>query len=651
MKRKRIGLIAIYPEGVYQHRVLTGVFSQCAKYGYDVVVISSLVQLSNINKEYLDGELNIYNLINFDLFDGFIITTIPLSEQIEGPIVINQLREKLERECKKPVVSIDLPLGDYKAVYTEEVSPLFHITEHVIRVHNCRNISVLRGPADIPVSEDRVAGVRQAMQKYGLTLKDENIYYGDFWFTSGQELAKRYISKELPLPDAVICLSDHMAIGLVNTLIENGIRVPEDIIVTGYEAENEASVNVPPITSYVSKQDVTGADAVDYLHSIFSPNEKKIPYFSNDQKDLCIGGTCGCQEDFTYTRKLLEVSQAVANYNFIGTGIWNTVDIGMLRESYMMENLTATTCPSECFEEIYKSANLIDPCFGFYICLNEEWLNLDYNRTRGFSPRIIEALTIKDNTQLKDNIHNVYTPNKYFDVKDMLPQLFDEREEPHVFYFSALHFNNISLGYSVLEQSLNQKNLMNNVYRNFLRNINNALEMTRTKNNIVNISEHDSMTKMYNRRGMERHLSTMIEKCLPTDKWFTIVVDMDNLKYRNDTYGHIEGDKGILIIADAVNYITAENEICVRSGGDEFFVLGLGEYTKKDIEIKITKFNSYIEAINKELDIPVSASVGYALMPSTKEHQYQDVIDRADEDMYKNKRAKKSKAQAGLAEI
>ena len=642
MKRKRIGLIAIYPEGVYQHRVLTGVYSQCAKYGYDVVVIASLVQLSNINKEYLDGELNIYNLINFDLFDGIIITTIPLSEQIEGPIVINKLKEKLEQECDKPIVTIDLPLGDYHAIFTEEVSPLFHITEHVIRVHNCRNISVLRGPEDIPVSEDRIAGVRQAMRKYGLVLNEDQIYYGDFWFTSGQELAKRYISKELPLPDAVICLSDHMAIGLVNTLIENGIRVPEDLIVTGYEAENEASVNVPPITSYVSKQDVAGADAVDYLHNIFSPNEKKIPYFSNDQKDLCIGGTCGCQEDFSYTRKLLEVSQAVANYNFIGTGIWNTVDIGMLRESYMMENLTATTCPSECFEEIYKSCNLIDACNGFYICLNEEWLNLDYNRQKGFSNRINQALSVIDNTKLKEKTANIYTPNKFFDVKDMLPQLFEERDEPQVFYFSSLHFNNISLGYAVLQQSLMQNNLMSNVYRNFLRNINNALEMTRTKNNIVSISEHDSMTKQYNRRGMERHLESMITKSRPTDYWFAIVIDMDNLKYRNDTYGHIEGDKGILIIADAVNYITTDSEICVRSGGDEFFVIGLGEYTEEDIQRKIVKFNAYIDTVNKELDIPVSASIGYALAPNIKDFHYQAVIDQADEDMYKNKRAKKN---------
>ena len=643
MKHKRIGLIAIYPEGVYQHRVMSGVFSQCAKYGYDVVVIASLVQLSNINKEYLHGELNIYELINFDLFDGIIITTIPLSEQIEGPIVINGLLEKLQKECKKPVVSIDLPLGDYHTVYTEEVSPLFHITEHIIREHHCSNIAVLRGPADIPVSDDRIAGVRQAMAKYGLELKESQIYYGDFWYTSGQELARRYISKELELPDAVVCLSDLMAIGLVNTLIEHGIRVPEDVIVTGYEAEDVASVNVPPITSYVSKQDVAGADAVDYIHSLISPSEKKITYISDEKADLCIGATCGCEEDFKYTRKLLEVSQAVANYNFIGLGTWDSVDIGMLRESYMMENLTATTCPEECFEEIYKSCNLIDANNGFYICLNEEWLDTDYNMLDGFSEKMNLALTVKNNCVLEDSCNGVaYNPKKFFDTKDMLPAFLEnDSSEPQVYYFNALHFNNISLGYAVLQQSLWKNNLMSNVYRNFLRNINNALEMTRTKSRIVYISEHDAMTKHYNRRGLEHRLSKMIASSKKTDKWLAVVIDMDNLKFRNDTYGHIEGDKGILVVADAVRFITEDNELSVRSGGDEFFVIGIGDYNEDYIQTKINRFNDYIESRNEELEIPVSASIGYTLEDSRFVDSYQQVVDKADEEMYINKRAKK----------
>ena len=64
MKRKRICLVTISPEGEYTTRVMKGVFSQCKRYGYDVVVVSALVSVCNYYKNYLQGEMNIYNIIN-----------------------------------------------------------------------------------------------------------------------------------------------------------------------------------------------------------------------------------------------------------------------------------------------------------------------------------------------------------------------------------------------------------------------------------------------------------------------------------------------------------------------------------------------------------------------------------------------------------
>lgn len=78
--RKRIGLLTIFPEAEYQQRILPGIFSQAEKYDYDVVVFTPLVQVCNINKRYVHGEFNIFELINFSLFDGFIITPVPMTE-------------------------------------------------------------------------------------------------------------------------------------------------------------------------------------------------------------------------------------------------------------------------------------------------------------------------------------------------------------------------------------------------------------------------------------------------------------------------------------------------------------------------------------------------------------------------------------------
>lgn len=96
--RKKIGLITICPENEYQQRIMTSVFSMCEKYNYDVVVISPLVQVANFFKDYLQGELNIYNIINFDILDGIIITPIPMTEdRIES--VTDMLLEKIKKNA------------------------------------------------------------------------------------------------------------------------------------------------------------------------------------------------------------------------------------------------------------------------------------------------------------------------------------------------------------------------------------------------------------------------------------------------------------------------------------------------------------------------------------------------------------------------
>jgi diguanylate cyclase (GGDEF)-like protein len=80
------------------------------------------------------------------------------------------------------------------------------------------------------------------------------------------------------------------------------------------------------------------------------------------------------------------------------------------------------------------------------------------------------------------------------------------------------------------------------------------------------------MTGAYNRRGMELLLDEMLIKASATDSVLAFVIDMDRLKYINDTFGHEEGDYGINAVCDAARSITENGEICVRAGGDEFYV-------------------------------------------------------------------------------
>lgn len=647
MSRSRIGLLTIFPEAEYQQRVLPGIFSQAEKYGYDVVVISPLVQISNYNKLYVHGEFNIFKLINFSLFDGFIITPLPMTEE-RNMLLVEELQKLFEEKCKKPVVSIDMEFGNYPVVYTDDEKAFYNITEHLITKHNCKNFSILGGN-DVFVPENtRLKGTERALEKYHLVLNKEQIYEGDFWYSSGESLADRYISGELDLPDAVICHSDHMAIGLTNRLIDNGIKIPQDVIITGYEAVQEASLNNPPITSYIPDQGFTGKRAVNALHLLINPKAELKPCEENISENFCIGSTCGCSEDLFYTRERIKKNQINLQLEYSNNSEDKPVSMGTLLESYMVERLAESNSPADTLGKIYETKYLIKPYEHFYICLNEKWQDATADKSFGYPDRIQIVLKADKNPEIHGVKNHVFVgrgKEKFFEKSIMLPALYEDYDEPQVFYFVPVHFGARSLGYAVLQNNLSSPDLIGSVFRNYMRNVNNALEMSRAKYQIAYISEHDTMTGLYNRRGMERMLLEMEAKAADDAVWSVIVIDMDGLKLLNDTHGHAEGDNGIIALSDAASSITDENEICVRGGGDEFFVIGLGNYTEDSLREKLDRFSYYMETKNEILSIPVSASIGYAVGKKEDVASYLEVFNKADENMYADKRKKKNSSK------
>ncbi len=647
MKRKRIGLITISPETEYASRVMKGVFAQCNHYGYDVVVISALVSVCNYYKNYLNGELNIYNLINFDLFDGFIITPVPMTED-QNFFLYERLLKQF-KNCPKPVISLDKEFGDFPVIYTDDKTPFKRITEHLIKKHNCHTFDILSGPDDAPLTNMRLNGVLETLTANDIPLDSSHVYRGDYWYSGGERLANRYISGELDLPDAVICLSDHMALGLINRLKKQNIKVPEDVIVTGFGAVREAAINTPPVTSYVPSQAKTGAEAVNYLREIIDPAASIAEYKDSPDTELKLGASCGCEEDFSYTRAYFKDDQPGTKYNYDDSSIWDNITMTMLEESYMAENLTGADTPQICLGKIYETKYLLKPYKRFYLCLNDTWLNTDSDIIEGYSDNILLSVFAEANSKLHGWNNHVFADEENkrpFPKEKMLPAFEEELNEgftpPQVYYFAPVHFGNISLGYAVLQNDLSAPGLIGEVFRNYLRNVNNALEMSRAKYRSIYLAEHDAMTGLKNRRGMKYALQPKMQAAAEGAKIFAIVIDMDDLKKRNDLHGHSEGDNGIMVIARAARSISDEGEICVRGGGDEFLVLGVGSYTDQQMREKLSRFHGYLETANETMAIPVEASIGYALQTLDKNEGYQVVLDKADEKMYEDKRTKKS---------
>ncbi len=634
MSRKVIGFITAFPESIYVQRLLKEMFSQCSKYGYNAAVFSPM----SLNYSYLDsyiaGELNIYNLINFEKIDGVIVDTISLknggaTEAFD--MVLKLLREK----CRRPVISIGEKLGEYPVIYTSSRNIFREITHHVMDIHGCKDIYFLAGPEDDFNSTDRLLGFFDVLESKNFTADQSKIFYGDFWYSSGIMLAERIISGELNRPDAVICANDQMAIGLANRLSKAGFKIPEDIIVTGFEATDEAVINPITITSFTPDYSEAMATAVNEIRKVIEPDKKVKNDPPKISEHLRIGSSCGCYYDRERNIDIFRSSLYYMRQDYYEKK--ESYDMGALIDSNMIEYLTDTASAKDFLKKLYHYVYLIEPYYEFYLCLDENWVNSEQCCKTGYPERIENLIYIdlENNTGFYDEEH-------YFDTALMIPQL-DSDEETSVFYFMPVHFLNKSMGYAVLRRRLTDTHMLNCVVRNWMKNVGSALEIFRTQTRLMSLSIKDGMTGAYNRRGMKLMLDDLISNANSDDSIMALVIDMDRLKAINDTYGHENGDFGINAVCKAAMSITYEKEICVRAGGDEFYVIGIGEYSPEDINQRIVLFEEKLTEINKKHNKPylISASIGSACIPLIGGADLTRIIKIADAKMYENKVRKK----------
>ncbi|EJI6686943.1 diguanylate cyclase [Vibrio parahaemolyticus] len=149
---------------------------------------------------------------------------------------------------------------------------------------------------------------------------------------------------------------------------------------------------------------------------------------------------------------------------------------------------------------------------------------------------------------------------------------------------------------------------------------------------LTNVTK-DDLTGLLNRRVFK---DSEFKRRLKTAPYSVIAIDGDRIKRINDRYGHHVGDEVIEIIADAMRKVFRTSDYLVRTGGDEFIAI-LPGCSISQSSMLAKKLRSVVKDNRlKTLDIEVSVSTGVAANESHE--SLQDVIVRADEDLYEMKK-------------
>lgn len=644
--RKRIALLIADPASDYSQSVITGVRNQCARYGYDLLVFSTMVKVCHPDQLYLNGERNIFRLINFDLVDGVLVASLALFED-QVHTVLDQLEADFRQRCTKPVVALDLPFADYPVVYTDDKKAVRQVVRHLVNAHQCRKLYFLTGPKDYVVSEARAEAFCEQMRAEGLNASDEHIFYGNFWYNGGEEFADRMLSGEVALPDAVVCANDYMAVGLANRLVGGGVKVPEQVRVTGYDATKEALFNTVSITSYTPDVYGMAAQGVNLLHAQIAPEVPAADIQLPPHCGLRTGASCGCVQNAEELRRLQGYGLNPNERKRNPDGSLTVNDMQGLHESYMFETLSVIQDKAQILQTITDVSYLLQPYRRFYLVLRSDWSDPASHCVTGYpeTMRCVVCCIPQNEAVSKPEERYAIDSEVYsFPTKQMLPALEEVREEPVVFYFLPSHFSNDTIGFAVLQTAMDAKRTADDVSTLWLRNVNNSLQMVRIVNRLIDYSMRDSMTGLLNRRGMEIMYQRRLDAIAPDDQVVVWVIDMDGLKYINDHFGHEHGDVGIITVAEAIRTVSGKDDIPARIGGDEFVMIAAGKLTEQDGHDRIQAFERVLAEKNAAQTgrlFEITASVGCVCFSASEKDALEEMMKKADRRMYEYKAAHK----------
>jgi LacI family transcriptional regulator len=217
--------------------------------------------------------------------DGLLI-----GEGVVPPPVVAELAGRL------PVVVVagDTAQRGADVVSADNWSGAHALVTHLVAEHGRRRLFHVDGPATAPDAQARRLAMQSVIGTHPGTVLTGS-YSGRFTVRSGEEAAERLLRADGggPLPDAIVCANDQMAIGVLRTLAAHRIRVPEDIAVVGFDDIFPASLCDPPLTTVHQPMRKIGERACDRLiERIADPSLR--PRVELLPAELVLRSSCGC---------------------------------------------------------------------------------------------------------------------------------------------------------------------------------------------------------------------------------------------------------------------------------------------------------------------------------------------------------------------
>jgi len=270
-----IGILISDISNSFISKVVKGIESTLSEKGYNVLLCSTDSDVEK-EKEYL-------KVLMGKRIDGLIISSSGAGNHYDDLL-----------KAKVPLVFLNrcpehLPSN---MVMTNNIKGAYMATEHLIK-HGYKKIAIITGPMQYSTGRDRYIGYKRALEDYAISYHDELVLEGDFTIESGCELTKEIIESKMKI-DAIFISNNSMSLGSYKYIKEQGLKIPQDIALYGFDDPEWADVVDPPLSGITQPAFELGVYAAQKMIDTIQgtcPEIREIKYLD---PNMIIRKSCGC---------------------------------------------------------------------------------------------------------------------------------------------------------------------------------------------------------------------------------------------------------------------------------------------------------------------------------------------------------------------
>ncbi len=276
-KTRVIGLLLNNLHNDFFVPLLNGVEAVVRKKGYNLIIATYHAS----SRDHMQPPIGPHNTDGLLVFsDGLVDDDLKVLHASGFPMVLVH---------RTPPSQVTIP-----SVTVENIEITRQLIDHLINVHGKRRILFLRGPQDQEDSLRRETGYKCALQANGIPVDEKLILNGDFERDIAYTVMNEFLDKDRRIAfDAVFTGDDDAAIGVLKSLHEHGIRIPEDVSVIGFDDLGFASFLNPPLTTVRAPTERVGQIATERLFGLLEdhPSDEVTVL----PTEIIFRRSCGCE--------------------------------------------------------------------------------------------------------------------------------------------------------------------------------------------------------------------------------------------------------------------------------------------------------------------------------------------------------------------